>query len=74
MSHLKVHDRTMSTSNDSTSIVKGMSSRFRKLATAGVGLSAAALLAGCATDAPQYTWKPAGAMLRRSKTSNGRYS
>jgi len=65
MSHLKVHDRTMSTSNDSTSIVKGMSSRFRKLATAGVGLSAAALLAGCATDAPQDTWKPAGANAQK---------
>ncbi|MEL0194343.1 MAG: cytochrome c oxidase subunit II transmembrane domain-containing protein [Acidimicrobiaceae bacterium] len=37
-----------------------MSSRGFKVATTVAGVAATAVLAGCASDAPQDTWKPAG--------------
>ena len=59
MSHETVHFRTICNS-DATSSLENMSSRGFKVATTVAGVAATAVLAGCASDAPQDTWKPAG--------------
>jgi len=60
MSHEKVHYRTICNSERATSSLEIMSSRGFKVATKVAGVAATTVLAGCASDAPQDTWKPAG--------------
>ena len=60
MSHEKVHYRTICNSERATSSLKNMSSRGFRVATTVAGVAASTVLAGCASDAPQDTWKPAG--------------
>ena len=60
MSHEKVHYRTICNSERATSSLENMSSRGFRVATTVAGVAATTLLAGCASDAPQDTWKPAG--------------
>ena len=60
MSHEKVHYRTICNSERATSSLENMSSRGFRVATTVAGVAATTVLAGCASDAPQDTWKPAG--------------
>ena len=60
MSHEKVHYRTICNSERVTSSLETMSSRGFRVATTVAGVAAITVLAGCASDAPQDTWKPAG--------------
>ena len=60
MSHEKVHYRTICNSERATSSLENMSSRGFRVATTVAGVVATTVLAGCASDAPQDTWKPAG--------------
>jgi cytochrome c oxidase subunit 2 len=60
MSHEKVHYRTICNSERATSSLENMSSRGFRVATTVAGVAASTVLAGCASDAPQDTWKPAG--------------
>ena len=60
MSHEKVHYRTICNSERATSSLEIMSSRGFRVATTVAGVAATTVLAGCASDAPQDTWKPAG--------------
>ena len=60
MSHEKVHYRTICNSERATSSLKNMSSRGFRVATTVAGVAATTVLAGCASDAPQDTCKPAG--------------
>ncbi len=60
MSHEKLHYRTICNSERATSSLESMSSRGFRVATTVAGVAATIVLAGCASDAPQDTWKPAG--------------